>query len=102
MPYTHPMPVVAFCSAVIADNLFVFTAGGEGIIRAWQFNKAANTFAQVSMFEGHTRGITALLFIGWSGLFACAMCLRILMPRLFLQEETCGQAPWTARCAAGP
>jgi hypothetical protein len=73
MPYTHPMPVVCFTSGVIGENLFVFTAGGEGLIRAWQFDKAANSFAHVSVFEGHTRGVTALLFTGASALQCCAV-----------------------------
>lgn len=64
MPYSHPMPVVSFTTTVIGENLFVFSAGGEGLIRAWQYNKATNVFSHVSMLEGHTRGITALLFTG--------------------------------------
>jgi hypothetical protein len=96
MSYSHPMPVVAFTTAILGDKLFVITAGGEGVIRVWQYNASANTFAIVLTLEGHIRGITSLLLIGrWYCNFFDMFSKHIL------QEEIFGQHLWTEVLGAG-
>eukprot|EP00607_Mallomonas_marina_P002352 CAMPEP_0182425288 /NCGR_PEP_ID=MMETSP1167-20130531/11656_1 /TAXON_ID=2988 /ORGANISM="Mallomonas Sp, Strain CCMP3275" /LENGTH=402 /DNA_ID=CAMNT_0024605825 /DNA_START=127 /DNA_END=1335 /DNA_ORIENTATION=+ len=69
-PYTHPASVRTFCVAVNEGELYLITAGGEGIIRTWKFNSVAGTFEALAVLEGHIRGVTSLVLIGgnlWSG-----------------------------------
>lgn len=61
MPYTHPIEVGYFATALANNLLYVITGGGEGTIRTWQFDQAKNSFDHLVVLEGHVRGITSLL-----------------------------------------
>lgn len=70
MPYTHPMEVTKFATAVVANVVYLVTGGGEGIIRVWRYDTAARAFAAIATMEGHIRAVTCLLMneaFLWSG-----------------------------------
>lgn len=63
MPYTHPMPIKSFVVTTGPDgNMYVVTAGGEGLIRTWTLTNGQFTY--MSVLEGHIRGVTSLLLLG--------------------------------------
>eukprot|EP01041_Mallomonas_annulata_P007239 gene7239-14770_t len=69
-PYTHPSQIRSFCTAINEGELYLITAGGEGIIRTWKFNQTLSAFESLAILEGHIRAVTSLVLIGahlWSG-----------------------------------
>jgi WD40 repeat protein len=68
MKYAHPQPVVALDATILGEQLFVITAGHEGLIRVWQLNAATAATTKrlecIMLLEGHTRGVTAVAISG--------------------------------------
>ncbi len=64
IPYTHPIEVGFFTTALADGVLYVITGGGDATIRTWKYNQAKSTFEHLVLLEGHVRGITALIVCG--------------------------------------
>jgi hypothetical protein len=64
MPYTHPIEVGCFATALAEGTLYVITGGGDATIRTWKYDQTKNWFEHLVLLEGHVRGITALIVCG--------------------------------------
>jgi WD40 repeat protein len=78
IPYAHSHPVRSFMTKTIDSVVYVITGGGEGTIRVWRYNDKATppAFEHVTLFEGHIRAVTCLLFVDkflWSGSMDCTI-----------------------------
>jgi WD40 repeat protein len=56
--------VASIDATILGEQLFLITAGNEGMIRMWKLNSSAGRFDAIMELEGHTRGVTALAISG--------------------------------------
>lgn len=66
--YAHRDRIPALCVASFGAEPVLFSASADGLIKAWQFNAAANAFGCLVTLEGHIRGVTSLCFNEGNGM----------------------------------
>ncbi len=77
-PYSHPQLIRSFSVVNSGGILIIISGGAEGTIRMWKLDPATRMFGYMSLLEGHTRAVNALLLNG-KYVVAWALFLRLTL-----------------------